>query len=129
MPQNKVSLVMDRSTLTRMHKKMNALKAVSQNELIRSMEHAAKNAVGRMKQDAPVDTGRLRREVEYKVTNDDIIITSEAIDPETKVDYAPIQEHGLGVPPQPYFFKNIRWMTTKLVDDISRKLAQVARKK
>lgn len=120
---------MDRSTLTRMHKKMNELKAVSNKELVRSMEHVAKNTVGRMKQDAPVDTGRLRREVEYKVTNDDIIVTSEAFDPETGVDYAPIQEHGLGVPPQPYFYKNIRWMTTKLVEDISRKLAQVARKK
>ena len=97
------------------------------NDILR---HEGTQAVGRIKRDSPFDTGRLRRAVELKVqTSDEIIIESEAIDPKTGIDYAPVREYGLdGHPPQPYFRHNIDLMFTKLRARISRKLEEISRK-
>ena len=90
----------------------------------RIIKHEADNAVGRMKQDAPVDSGRLRREIEARrINKDDVIIESIAIDPATGRDYAPIQEYGLlGYKEQPYFRKNIRLFIDRLTQRLQRAL-------
>ena len=67
-----------------------------------------------MKQQAPVDTGRLRTNVSYTTyvtnTRSELIMESEAIDPNTGRDYAPVQEYGLnGLRAQPYFRHNAQW--------------------
>ena len=80
------------------------------------LRHEANQAVGKMKRDAPVDTGRLRREITAtRVSGDDIVIESIAIDPKTGEDYATIQEFGgRNIRPQPYFYHNIRVMLSEL---------------
>ena len=74
----------------------------------RILRHEAGRAIGKMKRDAPVDTGHLRREVKLKTaTPEEVIITSIAIDPVTKRDYAPLHEYGVyPYREQPYFRHN-----------------------
>ena len=94
------------------------------------MKHEAEQAVGRMKRDAPFKTGLLRSEIEI-VSQDasDIVIESEAIDPKTGVDYAPVREFGLdGFAPTPYFRHNIDLLENKLEERLERKLVEIARK-
>ena len=64
-----------------------------------------------MRQQAPVDTGRLRSNIEAQTTLFNTVeVESVAIDPETGEDYAYVQEHGSRhVRAQPYFNKNIAW--------------------
>ena len=99
-------------------------------EVFRIATHEANNAVGRMKQDAPVDTGRLRREIEtYALFGaKEIIIKSEAIDPRTGVDYAPLQEYGIGVPRRPFFRDNADVFFTRLRQRLDRTIKQIFKK-
>ena len=98
-------------------------------ELQRILQHEAEQAVGRIKQDAPVDTGRLRRKVEKEVRLDnEVIIKSEAIDPRTGVDYAPLQEYGIGVPEQRYFRHNIDLFRLKLKARLDRAFTNINNK-
>ena len=98
-------------------------------ELQRILKHEANQTVGRMKQDAPVDTGRLRRKIETEVRLDnEVIVTSEAIDPRTGVDYAPLQEYGIGVPERRYFRKNIDILRFRLKERINRALININNK-
>ena len=54
---------------------------------------------------APEDTGRLKSEIEIKDTGGSIIATSEAIDPISNIDYAPLQEFGTRfIPARPFFY-------------------------
>ena len=118
---------MDPGDLKRLQQKVKELSDFSEKELILSLRHAADNAVGRMKQKAPVLTGRLRREIEYTKERRALTLTSEAIDPDTKIDYAPIQEHGgRNINPQPYFYQNIRLMIHSLTKDLIRKLKLIS---
>ena len=83
----------------------------------------SKNTVNKMKREAPYDTGRLRRNIDFEHTGPGrLYIHSEAIDPEDprKIDYAPIQEYGRGVRAQPYFRKNLRWMRKELFNALKR---------
>ena len=100
-------------------------------EVFRIATHEANNAVGRMKQDAPVDTGRLRREIEtYALFGaKEIIIKAEAIDPRTGVDYAPIREYGLdGHRVQPFFRHNADVFFTRLRQRLDRTIKQIFKK-
>lgn len=118
-----ISFSLKQSDLKRLNKKMKALEAFPA-ELDAAIEHNASQAVGRMKQDAPVDTGRLRRQIHQTNQQGGLYIESEAIDPRDGRDYAHTQEYGgRYFPAQPYFFKNIRVMISKLHRDIKRRLA------
>ena len=122
------SIELNQQDLKNLKRKIKMLKDFSQKEVTLSLDHAARNTVGRMKKDAPVDTGKLRREIEYTVTTNDVIIESTAIDPETKEDYAPLQEYGSRyLRPQPYFHRNIRYLISSLFKDLTRKLRLIAK--
>ena len=84
------------------------------------MDSNARNTLAKMKKDAPVDTGRLRRNItaQYAIDNK-VDFSSEAIDPETKEDYAPKQEFGTRfLPAQPYFYKNINAFKRRFEADV-----------
>ena len=118
--------------LKNLKKKFNKLHHYSFDGVERSIQHVASQAVGRMKKSAPVDTGRLRREIGYTTSHQNLIIFSEAFDPETGEDYAPLQEYGStrrGIRAQPFFYKNVRWMFDALYKDISRKINTIMNKK
>ena len=106
-------------------KKLASLETVPK-ELQKILEHEASQAVGRMKQDAPVDTGRLRRKIEADVRPDnEVIIESSAVDPRTGVDYAPLQEYGIGVPERKYFRHNIDLFRLKLKARLDRAFSNI----
>ena len=96
----------------------------------RSIETEAKNTVARMRKDAPYDTGRLNRNIKYKKKGKGTVeFESIAKDPQTGEDYAPKQEHGIGVPPRPYFYKNVRKFSRDLAKNLRKRLKQIANKK
>ena len=95
----------------------------------RSLAHNAKQTIGRMRKDAPVDTGRLRREIKYTQSKHNITFTSKAIDPEDGRDYAPIQEYGSRyVKAQPYFNKNVRRFFVETGKDLTRRINNIIKK-
>lgn len=102
-------------------------KFAGEKEYLRIMEHHAKNTVGRIKQDAPVDTGRLRREVSYEMAVNGVHLRSRAIDPDTGEDYAYVQNYGdsaRNIPATYYWSKNIPLMIQRIHRDISRRLKE-----
>ena len=125
----RAGIKLNKTDLRNLQNKIAALEAFPKTAN-KILKHEADQAVGRMKRDSPYKTGRLRREIEVKSqTADDILITSEAIDPKTGVDYAPVREYGLdGYPAQPYFRHNIDLMYVKLRDRIRRKLIDINRR-
>ena len=127
---NKVGIRINKADLKHLIGKIDELENISKTDLKRSLNHIGKNTVGRMKRDAPVDTGRLRREVTYRVpSNRDIVLESKAIDPKTGVDYAPAQEYGLhGLRPQPYFRHNARLGFRRLYEDLKRRIKLIINK-
>ena len=128
MPGLRASIQLNKQDLKNLKRKIKMLQDFSQKEVDLSLRHAGKNATGRMKRQAPVDTGRLRREIEYITTRDDLIIESTAIDPVTGEDYSVIQEFGgRFIKAQPYFFKNVRLMISSLTKDLKRKLRLIAK--
>ena len=130
----KTGLRINQLDLKHLNNKINELSDLGGlGETRKVLEHVGSQSTGRMKQSAPVDTGRLRREVEYTVrvtkAESDLIMESEAIDPETKIDYAPIQEYGLnGVRPTPYFRRWARWGFDELYIRVKTKIAKILNK-
>ena len=84
------------------------------------IENTAQATVKKMKREAPKDTHRLERNITAQYTIDGTVqIESEAIDPETGVDYAYIQEYGLSrFKTTPYFRKNIQYFIRKVERDL-----------
>lgn len=97
MPQLKSGLQVDKTDLA----DINSLLAKLEDfpiEVLGAFDSTKDKTVQEMKKYAPYDTGRLQRNIEGTVTPLDngiqIEFESTAIDPDTKVDYAPIQEYG-----------------------------------
>ena len=108
-----------------LYKKMDELKAVGGRGATGIIERQVKNTVGRMKKDAPVDTGNLRSRIDYEKAGKVFTIESEARDPETGINYAPIQEFGApGIRNTPFFYGNIRLF----IRDTHRALGAAIRK-
>ena len=95
------------------------------------LKKEADRTVNDMKADAPYDTGRLERNIEiYSINKFDVQIRSEAIDPKTGVDYAPIREYGLdGFAPNPYFRKNVQIFFKRLYDRLYYQLKKINKSK
>lgn len=124
----RASIQLNQADLANLKKKIKQLQDFSQKEVNLSLNHAGKSTVGRMKRMAPVDTGRLRREIEYTATSKDLIIESTGIDPDTQQDYAALQNYGTRFyPGTQYFNRGIKWMIQFLTKDLSRKLRHIAR--
>ena len=72
-----------------------------------------------------IDTGRLRRSVDADyIGKNRVVVTSEAIDPRNRVDYAPFQEYGTRhITPRPYFYVTLR-RVAKTLDKYVRKLSK-----
>ena len=117
--------------LKNLKKKFNLLHKYSFDGVEKTIQHVASQAVSRMRKAAPFDTGRLRREIDYTTAHQNLVIHSEAFDPETGEDYAPLQEFGSrrrGIRAQPFFYRNIRWMFDALYKDINRKIKNILNK-
>ena len=126
----KAGIEINKVDLRNIQKKIRELEKYP-GEAYKILKHEGEQTVGRIRQDAPVDTGRLRREVTIStLTNKEVVITSEAIDPRTGKDYAPVREYGLdGHAPQPYFRPNIDRFYVRILDRLKRKLKQLTTKK
>lgn len=117
-----VTLNTNVADLRRVKQQLRSLEKFSKDELELSLTHFTSQTGAKIKQKAPVDTGRLRREVVGEVVQRNIAnFTSIAIDPQTGEDYAPLQEHYV-----PVFFSTIRQGIRKLVEDLARKLKLIA---
>ena len=128
---NKANIEIDQGDLNKLIKKMRSLGATGP-EINRAMEIEANNAVSRMENRAPRDTGRLVRNIEYTRSKNAITFQSEAIDPVTGIDYAPIQEQPNGTFPfrtTPYFWRNIRQFERKIFTRIGDILTKIINRK
>ena len=108
----------------------NLKSAAGPAEVSRVLHHHGKNVVGRIKAKAPVDTGRLRREVEYTVSKERLEVTSRAIDPDTGFDYAYIQNWGSSaarIPATYYFTNTVKRLFRDISDDINRRIINAMR--
>lgn len=76
-----------------------------------------------------IDTGRLRREVNVDTRVEGVaVVTSKAFDPETKIDYAPIQEYGGRFHRErPYFYPSIIKAEDDFIDNLSSKLRKLTK--
>ena len=122
----KAGIEVNKVDIRKLHKKISALEKYPKG-MDKIIKHEAENAVGRMKKEAPVDTGRLRREIEVEPLNKKtVLISSVAIDPRTGIDYAPIREYGLdGNVVQPYFRRNIDLLRIRLQERVVRLLKEL----
>ena len=85
-----------------------AWKSLQDDDILIILEKAGVETVDAMKQDAPVDTGRLRDGIRLEHRGKNVLIVSEAESPFTRGDYAPYVEYGgRNTQAQPYFNKNI----------------------
>lgn len=120
MPSNRFSINVNRVQLKNLQNKMKKLEKLAGGgkELQKALKHAGSQGVGRMKQDARVRTGRLRRNIEYDTKGRTLVITSEAIDPETNKDYAPLYR-------SEYFDNNVKWVIEKLFSELNRRINRI----
>lgn len=131
MARNRTSFDWDQASHKRLVRKLRDLGAVD-GDFIKAMKIEGNNAVQRMERAAPVDTGRLRRNIEMEVHSKGIEIESRAVDPRTRVDYAPIQElppGTLGIRTTPYFWRNVRQMHRKLFGRFNDIITDILRRK
>ncbi len=109
MPNNKIQFIVNKNDEKRLLNKLKSLDKFGETDVDKIMQNESVKTVDRMENNAPFDTGRLRRNIDFSHQVDIIEFYSEAIDPETKKDYAPSQEFGgRFFRAQPYFYKNIK---------------------
>ena len=98
------------------------------NELTeQAIEDAAIDAVARMKREAAVDTGNLRRNITFTKLGDDAEISSQAFN-ESGNDYAAHVEYGTRfTKPQPYFWHNIQAAQREVVAQLRSILKRITK--
>lgn len=124
---NRANIELDQGDLRRVIKKMRDLGA-TKAEVLNAIDKEAHNAEVRMKRAAPRDTGRLVRNIEVTRSRNFVQFDSEAIDPQSGIDYAPIQELPNGTMPfktTPYFWRNIRQFQRKIFPRINDILTRI----
>ena len=112
-----------------LQQRIKALKSIfGPAEIDRVLQHHANNLVGRIKQEAPVDTGRLRRNVKSETFalfgNNAVRVVSSAIDPQTGEDYTYVQNFGdptRNIPATYYFTRTAANFARKIYDDLGRR--------
>ena len=126
---NQARIEVNKIDLKRLNSLFNELRAID-GDADQVINVEAKNTVRRMERQAPVDTGRLKREIHFVHTGvGSVEFESEAIDPDTGVDYAPAQEFGTRFfKAQPYFFHNIRLFRRDLFNSLRKAINRKIRK-
>ena len=101
---------------------MRSLEIFAEEEVEGIMALEANKTVTKMKREAPVDTGRLRGniEAERNPNGNGVIFDSSAINPETGEQYAPKQDRIHG-----YFSRNIRKFRYQLHRNLQLRLRGV----
>lgn len=143
--RNIASLQVDAKDIQRINDLLQAIEVFGEKGMGRIIELQGESAVKKMKRDAPVATARTQLEWEYdeigrsagnlqrkiegaKEGKYNYIIFSEAIDPVSGEDYAPIQEQVNGTMPfrtKPYFWRNVRKFTYNVRDNLTKTLARI----
>lgn len=114
-------MAFNKTELDLIQDKLAALARLSSVDLQEIMSQESDKIVDDMKAKAPVDTGRLKTNIRVTKRQHKVIFTSEAIDPETNFDYAPIQEHRH----RPYFYRTARKGFRELYNRINERIKQI----
>ncbi len=96
MPRNKFSIQVNKTDEKRLINKMKSLDSFGRKEVDIIIESAAQGAVAKMKKAVPVDTGRLKRQIEVdRLGKGRFEIDSSAVDPQSGRQYSTvIEEYG-----------------------------------
>ena len=124
--RNIYDIYIDAKDLQKLNETIDVLKLFDE-DVVRRINNQTDIAVRNMIREAPVDTGRLQRQiVSERISDNSVIIFSEAIDPDTGVDYAPIQDQG-GRHNRPtyYFTRNINKYVFNVMEDLRKSLIRV----
>ena len=92
------------------------------------IDNEAERTVRKMKKDVRKDTRRLKNSIKWESTGKNKgYFEATAIDPESGVDYASIQEQAsvAGISTTPYFFHNIRAFKRNLTNELRRLLVNL----
>ena len=109
MPTLKEGFEVNERDFKALKSKMDELRDLDETIAPNIMKRVGEEIAEEMWRYAPVDTGRLRREISFKSGDDWVTWESEAIDPQTKRDYAPLQEFGTRFfRAHPYFYPSLR---------------------
>ena len=126
----KTGIQVNEADYKRFEKKIRQLKSLDSSVFPKILRRTGQSTVKEMSRYAPFDTGRLRTNIEYRSTKESVTWESEAIDPETNIDYAPIREFGLdGRGASHYFYPAIRGAFTDLLHRMDQAIKSVLRKK
>lgn len=110
--------------------KLASLARIDKTLLPKVIEEASEDAEKLMKERAPYDSGRLQRGITSDVKPNKTTITSQAIDPDSRVDYAPFQEYGTRFQPgKPYFYRTAREVFRKMYNDINDSIRELFSKR
>ena len=127
---NKLTITVNPRDQKRLNNKLKSLDKFADFDLDKLINSTAKEAQNKMESNAPVDTGRLRRNLGFEHLSNGIEFYSEAIDPDTGIDYAPSQEYGTRLfKAHPYFYKNIKWFNNRFRLKISDAITKILLKR
>lgn len=112
--------------LRNLNRKLKKMAEIDKTVLRKVVRQESNDTIHRMKNHAPVKTGRLKRNIGYTIRGDsDALFFSDAIDPDTGENYPPLQEFGTRFyPAQPYFYHNVR----QFFSDVRARLGAELRK-
>ena len=131
MAKLKFGLKLNQADLKRVNGKLSLLQKMGDTGVNKALNEEARKIVGVMKSEAPVDTGRLRTNIEYSNRGGSgLVIESSAIDPNTGEDYAPIQEYGgRNIKHTPYFNHNVRKFISNLHANLRKRLQKILKRR
>ena len=134
MAQLKSGIQVNAADLARLNRKMRELIELDEEAVPKVMKRTGEAVVREMRAYAPYKTGRLKTNIDYEVKEIENFTTvefeSEAIDPETKIDYAPIQEFGTRLfRGSHYFMPAVNGAAQELYHRINQAIKTILRKK
>ena len=133
MARLKSGIEVDKTDLANINSLMGKLEDLG-GDVVPVFKRTSDDVVDEMQRYAPYDTGRLHHNIEGRVWLDslgnvNIEFESEAIDPVTRIDYAPLQEFGtLEIRERPYFFPAIRGAAQTLIKRLDQAIKSIIRK-
>ena len=131
----RINIQANQADLKRIQGKLKKLQEFPE-ETSRIMKNTAQDTIQEMRDNViemdAVETGRLLRNIKGQFSSDNIVIESEAIDPITKTNYAPIVHYGLArtgrnATARPYFSRGVTWMIGQLNKRLTGALKRLVR--